>query len=198
MGQYEPDDSRNVTLNTGNNPIEPERTGPRESETRQQAEGSADPTQTNEPQAIKNQAGAARPVYDQYEVNQSGSINAEAKADVEPRTDDKQASGSQSSEPLADEGSAQPGYGNARNAAGQMEQNEIEDTDKTPAGYSQMRQQQQQTTQAPTDRDDPGAASPPQVSHDMPEEKAIPGEISSQPDARALADANPAVMQQGK
>ncbi len=34
MGEYEPDDSRNVTQNPSKVPIEPERTGPREKETR--------------------------------------------------------------------------------------------------------------------------------------------------------------------
>lgn len=34
MGEFEPDDSRNVTLGQPHNPIEPERTGPREGETR--------------------------------------------------------------------------------------------------------------------------------------------------------------------
>jgi hypothetical protein len=36
MGQYEPEDSRNVTLSNHTAPGEPERTGPREGETRQQ------------------------------------------------------------------------------------------------------------------------------------------------------------------
>ncbi|MFC4256262.1 hypothetical protein GRI97_10965 [Altererythrobacter xixiisoli] len=34
MGEYEPDDSRIVTQNPSHTPIEPERTGPRESQTR--------------------------------------------------------------------------------------------------------------------------------------------------------------------
>ena len=36
MGQYEPNDSRDVTLNQGHEPLGLERTGPREGETRQQ------------------------------------------------------------------------------------------------------------------------------------------------------------------
>ena len=36
MGEYEPDDSRNVTLKQNRAPGEPPRTGPREGETRQQ------------------------------------------------------------------------------------------------------------------------------------------------------------------
>ncbi|TCD06483.1 hypothetical protein EYB45_01820 [Erythrobacteraceae bacterium CFH 75059] len=43
MGEYAPDDSRNVTLGTPNNPIEPERTGPREDAAREAvAEGEAE------------------------------------------------------------------------------------------------------------------------------------------------------------
>jgi hypothetical protein len=34
MGEYEPDDSRDITQKKSNIPIEPERTGPREPETR--------------------------------------------------------------------------------------------------------------------------------------------------------------------
>ena len=38
MGEYEPEDSRDVTLTKSNTPIEPERTGPEESRTRKPAE----------------------------------------------------------------------------------------------------------------------------------------------------------------
>jgi len=38
MGEYEPDDSRDVTLRKSNIPVEPERTGPREGETRRDPE----------------------------------------------------------------------------------------------------------------------------------------------------------------
>lgn len=38
MGEYEPEDSRNVTLNPSPLPGEPPRTGPREGEAREQAE----------------------------------------------------------------------------------------------------------------------------------------------------------------
>ncbi len=37
MGEYEPNDSRNVTLNTSTAPGEPPRTGPREGEARAQS-----------------------------------------------------------------------------------------------------------------------------------------------------------------
>ena len=39
MGEYEPHDSRNVTLRQDRAPGEPPRTGPREAETRQQQQG---------------------------------------------------------------------------------------------------------------------------------------------------------------
>lgn len=41
MGQFEPRDSRVVTQNPSSTPIEPERTGPRESTTRENAPGKA-------------------------------------------------------------------------------------------------------------------------------------------------------------
>ena len=43
MGEYEPEDSRDVTQNTHTAPGEPPRTGPREGETRQQGQGDAEP-----------------------------------------------------------------------------------------------------------------------------------------------------------
>ena len=98
MGQYEPNDSRNVTLNDGHEPGGIKRTGPREAETRQQDEQQqnegAQPG--NQQQALDAQVGGPRPEYDQYEVNQAGNINKQAEA--------------------------QSGYGNARDEDGQMEQ----------------------------------------------------------------------------
>ena len=97
MGQYEPNDSRDVTLNKGHEPFGLERTGPREGETRQQDQ--------------------------------------------------------------SDDGQAQRGYGNARNEDGMMEQ----DVATADLGNQPLAQ-------------------------GNPE--AQPGEISSQPDERARADAN--------
>ncbi|WP_228242338.1 hypothetical protein [Porphyrobacter sp. GA68] len=37
MGEYEPDDSRDVTLGKPKNPVEPDRTGAREDEAREKA-----------------------------------------------------------------------------------------------------------------------------------------------------------------
>ena len=42
MGEYEPNDSRKVTLEKGNVPGEPPRTGPREGEARRRAEDPKD------------------------------------------------------------------------------------------------------------------------------------------------------------
>ncbi|MCA0978637.1 hypothetical protein LCM19_09695 [Qipengyuania flava] len=107
MGQYEPDDSRDVTLNDGHEPGGIKRTGPRESETRQQDQDDGTDQQQeqqqgqgaqpgDQQQALDAQVGGARPEYDQYEVNQPGNINAQAEQ-------------------------AQPGYGNARDEEGHME-----------------------------------------------------------------------------
>ena len=99
MGQYEPEDSRDVTLNDGHEPGGIKRTGPREDESRQQeqqqqqGEGAQPGDQQ---QALDAQVGGPRPEYDQYEVNQAGNINAQAEQ-------------------------AQPGYGNARDEEGHME-----------------------------------------------------------------------------
>ena len=60
----------------------------------QQQAGGARPG--NQQQALDAQTGGPRPEYDQYEVNQAGNINHQAKA--------------------------QAGYGNARDESGQMEQ----------------------------------------------------------------------------
>ena len=62
-----------------------------------------DPTKTDEQQAIKNPAGDARPHYDQYEVNQAGSINSNAKS------------------------GAQSAYGNSRDADGHSEQEQAQE-----------------------------------------------------------------------
>ena len=60
MGEYEPNDSRNVTLKQNRAPGEPPRTGPREAETRPQQTGETeleqdergeDAEQTPDPQA---------------------------------------------------------------------------------------------------------------------------------------------------
>ena len=68
MGEYEPDDSRNVTLRQKRAPGEPPRTGPREAETRQQQAGETeleqdergeDAEQTADPQAEQAMREAA-------------------------------------------------------------------------------------------------------------------------------------------
>ncbi len=95
MGQYEPNDSRDVTLRQGDEPGGIERTGPREGETRQREQGEG-ARPGDQQQATHSEAGAPRPEYDQYEVNQPGSIDKQSEA--------------------------QMGYGNARDADDRMEQ----------------------------------------------------------------------------
>ena len=211
MGQYEPNDSRDVTNTPSTNPIEPTRTGPREGETRDQDDrhGEASAEGADGGLATDNPVGDAEPEYNQYRINQPG---VDPNAAREPVAADNAGEGSDKPEQEpkgsdvspVDKGTAQGGYGNARDGQGHEEQDEAEaPTAKTPTGYTQMAQQQQQGTQmigggprgSHTDRDDPEAASPPEVSHDMPEgEAAIPGEIAGQGEERLRADANPAVL----
>ena len=81
MGQYEPNDSRDVTLTDGHEPGGIKRTGPREAETREQEEQQSEGAQPgNQQQALDAQVGGPRPEYDQYEVNQAGNINNQAEA----------------------------------------------------------------------------------------------------------------------
>lgn len=109
MGQYEPNDSRDVTLTDGHEPGGIKRTGPREGETREQEKQQNEGAQPgNQQQALDAQTGGPRPEYDQYEVNQAGNINKQAEA--------------------------QSGYGNARDENGQMEQDAaLEETDAKSA-----------------------------------------------------------------
>ena len=199
MGQYEPTDSRTVTLDPKSAPGEPPRTGPREDESRkesdearaahkardgeetqraddaiakrdggledaggQQQADEVSPSLTSGPYALmpqqqqqgaqlqqqggegaqpgdqqqgdKAEAGTARPEYDQYEVNQSTSLNKKAKG----------------------------GYGNAS----------IKDGDK-----------EADMADAANDGDDIDDAAPDQA------RKAMPGETSDRPDVHAKADA---------
>ena len=57
MGEYEPEDSRNVTLRQNRAPGEPPRTGPREGETRAKPEKNAGGRKVS---AEKKDAGEAR------------------------------------------------------------------------------------------------------------------------------------------
>ena len=52
MGEYEPDDSRNVTLNPATAPGEPPRTGPREGEARRRAQEHETVPQANNAQEV--------------------------------------------------------------------------------------------------------------------------------------------------
>ena len=200
MGQYEPTDSRTVTLDPKAAPGEPPRTGPREDESRkesdeartarkardgeetqraddaiakrdggledengQQQADEVSPSLTSGPYALmpqqqqqgaqlqqqvsdgaqpgdqqqgdKADTGTARPEYDQYEVNQSTSLNKKAKG----------------------------GYGNASTEDGE------EEADMADAARGSD--------------DDIDDAAPDQA------RKAMPGETSDRPDVHAKADA---------
>lgn len=60
MGEYEPHDSRNVTLRQERAPGEPPRTGPREEETRQQEQQQAEHEQQDESEAEAEAEAALR------------------------------------------------------------------------------------------------------------------------------------------
>mgnify|MGYP001549149905 CR=1 FL=1 len=65
MGEYEPDDSRDVTLSTHQAPGEPPRTGPREDEARAMAreqQGGSDPESADKPTA-RDAHGNKQPGY---------------------------------------------------------------------------------------------------------------------------------------
>ncbi|MGZ3235716.1 MAG: hypothetical protein ACXU7O_13555 [Croceibacterium sp.] len=65
MGEYEPDDSRDVTLSPRQAPGEPPRTGPREDEARAMAkeqQGGADPESADKPTA-RDAHGNKQPGY---------------------------------------------------------------------------------------------------------------------------------------
>lgn len=110
MGQYEPDDSRNVTLKDGHEPGGLKRTGPREDEVRRQAEQSQSQSgrsqqqqqQGGDPQsALDDPPGDPRPEYDQYETNQPDNLNKRGYGQAPE---------------------AQAAYGNSRDEQGRMEQ----------------------------------------------------------------------------
>lgn len=178
MGEYEPEDSRDVTLGSSNNPVEPERTGRREPQARgdaksdadreraqaeqQAAAGKHDPTATNDPQGIDNRAGDPRPVYDQYEVNQPGSINkkSEHAGRRAGSGQSQEMNGMKQSQQktkqggsITETGDAQAGYGNSKDAEGKSEQDAAKKdaSGKDPVG---------ETSPAPNERAQADAARP--------------------------------------
>ena len=101
MGEYEPDDSRDVTLRQGHEPGGIERTGPREGETRtdERVYPKGDVAQKgDQQQPTKADSRTPRQEYDQYEVNQADNVNKQSKPQ------------------------AQMAYGNARDESAQQEQ----------------------------------------------------------------------------
>ncbi len=82
MGEYEPDDSRKVTLNPGDTPGEPPRTGPREDEARARAEDAEHkdrkPAATNE--AVPAPRDGKRLPQQQQKAQQSQSQNGQSQS----------------------------------------------------------------------------------------------------------------------
>ena len=164
MGEYEPDDSRDVTRSAGSGGIEPERTGPREEQARAQAEhakrqsGGADPASTNEQQAVEAETASPRPEYDQYEVNQASSTNKQSMENGRmSQSMGGQSQSMGSSQEGENGGKAQTGYGNSRDEQG---------------------------------RSDEGMRDDKTAQH----EQAIPGEVSDRPDEKLYADAHPPML----
>ena len=79
MGEYEPDDSRKVTLNPGDTPGEPPRTGPREGEARARAEDKdKKPVATNE--AVPVDRDGKRLPQQQQKAQQSQSQDGQSQS----------------------------------------------------------------------------------------------------------------------
>ena len=126
MGEYEPEDSRDVTQSSGSGSIEPERTGPREAQARAQAEHAKrqaenkDPAATDEQQANQSETASPRPEYDQYEVNQPSSVNKQSMQGGQ--MSQSMGGQSQSSGSKTADGAAQSAYGNSRDEDGRSDQ----------------------------------------------------------------------------
>jgi hypothetical protein len=172
MGQYEPNDSRNVTLKPGREPGGIERTGPREDEARREAGQSKSQSQSqsgqsqsqssrqqqqeqerqddggNSRSALDDPAGDPRPEYDQYAVNQPDTVN---RPGVSERRE------------------ARAAYGNSRDEDGRMEDPRAEQ----PSDPDRAERQQQAERQGGGTVDGDGFV----------------GETSPDPSRRARADA---------
>ena len=106
MGEYAPDDQRNVHKNDD---------GSWQEQERQQHNEGAQPG--DQQQALDAQVGGPRPEYDQYEVNQAGNINKQSEAqrgygnarDEDGQMEQDVATGSYGNASLAQDDSAQPG-----------------------------------------------------------------------------------------
>ena len=184
MGEYEPNDSRKVTQGTSNNPVEPERTGRREEETRERARAEQqeagkrpahDPAATNDPQAIDNPPGDPRPEYDQYEVNQAGSVNRRSPH-AERRAGQEQGDAGQSQETN--------GMKQQQQRAKQKDDRSITETGDAQAGYGNAKDGKGRSEQDAAKGDAAG--------------KDPVGETSPAPDERARADGNPPLYEPGK
>lgn len=152
MGQYEPDDSRDVTLTDGHEPGGIKRTGPREDEARREAEkkkkdgGKPLPQQQQQGQQSQNQSsdsgqkqsqggnpenalddppGDPRPEYDQYAVNQPDNMSTPGifQAEAQESDDSPAQDRDQSSAP---EPEARAAYGNSQDEAGHREEQQAD------------------------------------------------------------------------
>ena len=87
MGEYAPEDQRTVHANAGpKDSISDwhEREKTERERQHDQYEGKAGAQPGDQPQALHAQTGGPRPEYDQYEVNQAGTINTQASQDTGP------------------------------------------------------------------------------------------------------------------
>mgnify|MGYP001597306739 CR=1 FL=1 len=81
MGEYEPDDSRDVTLSTHQAPGEPPRTGPREDEARAMAQGQKRP---QEQQGVADAEAADKPTARDAHGNKEPGFAANDESEEEP------------------------------------------------------------------------------------------------------------------
>jgi hypothetical protein len=128
MGEYEPDDSRNVTLSSDTAPGEPPRTGPREAQAREQARQARE-AQGREEDDEAPRAGKApdEGVQDQRPLEpprgkpmrgqQQQSRQHEGREGADPATPQHGSKGS----------AKQGGYGSGRDAEGQSDKNMADD-----------------------------------------------------------------------
>ena len=111
MGEYEPNDSRDVTLTSADTPVEPTRTGEREGETREQETDAKAPPAGQ--YTLRRPAPGERGNIEA--PSQPSSIRAEAEEEEE-----------EAGEKLTG-GEAQAAYGNSRDEQGRSEQDAAED-----------------------------------------------------------------------
>lgn len=150
MGQYEPDDSRDVTLTDGHEPGGIKRTGPREGEARREAKtkdgGKPLPQQQQQGQQSQNQSsgsgqkqsqggnpesalddppGDPRPEYDQYAVNQPDNMSKPGIFQTEAQ-ESGDSPAQDRDQPSAPDPEARAAYGNSQDEAGHREEQQAD------------------------------------------------------------------------